>query len=43
MVLRPKGRVGAPPGLTVHWLLDALHGEFTVVYKTVYNRKFHHY
>lgn len=37
-----RGR-GAPPGLTVHWLLDALHGEFTRAYKTEYNRKFHHY
>ena len=37
------GRVGAPPGLTVHWLNMELLGEFTKVYRLSYNRRFHHY
>lgn len=36
-------RVGAPPGLTVHWLFYELVGEFTVNYKLNHNHKFHHY
>jgi len=38
-----RPRVGAPPGLTVHWLISALAGEFTKAYKLSYNRRFHHY
>lgn len=38
-----KRGVGAPPGLTVHWLVDELTGEFTRNYKLSYNRKYHHY
>ena len=38
-----RPRVGAPPGLTVHWLISALAGEFTKSYKLSYNRKYHHY
>ena len=36
-------KVGAPPGLTVHWLMWELVGEFTKSYQLSYNRKFHHY
>lgn len=38
-------RVGAPPGLTVHWLLFELaeDGVFTRCYKLSYNKSFHHY
>ena len=38
-----RPRVGAPAGLTVHWLLWELVGEFTKAYRLSYNRKFHHY
>lgn len=36
-------RVGAPPGLTVHWLHLELAGEFTKAYRLSYNTRFHHY
>lgn len=38
-------RVGAPPGLTVHWLIFGLaeDGEFTRHYKLQLNDKYHHY
>ena len=39
--IRP--RVGAPPGLTVHWLISELAGEFTRAYKLSYNIKNHNY
>lgn len=35
--------VGAPPGLTVHWLNLELVGEFTKAYRLDYNKRFHHY
>ena len=38
-----KRKVGAPAGLTVHWLMFELAGEFTKVYHLDYNRRFHHY
>lgn len=38
-----NGMVGAPPGLTVHWLAYELTGEFTKAYRLSFNRKFHHY
>lgn len=39
--IRP--RVGAPPGLTVHWLISELAGDFTRAYKLSYNEKKHNY
>lgn len=33
---RERGRVGAPPGLFVHWLNLELFGEFTRAYKLSY-------
>lgn len=39
--IRP--RVGAPPGLTVHWLISELAGDFTRAYKLSYNIKNHNY
>lgn len=38
-----RRRVGAPPGLTVHWLVDELHGEFVKAYNLSLNRKHHNY
>lgn len=38
-----KHRVGAPPGLTVHWLAEELTGAFSLEYKLSYNRKHHNY
>lgn len=38
-----RRRVGAPPGLTVHWLLFELGGDFLKSYKLSYNQRFHHY
>lgn len=40
---RKLRRVGAPPGLTVHWLHSELAGEFTKAYHLDYNNKYHHY
>lgn len=40
---RPHPRVGAPPGLTVHWLRLELCGEFNKTYRLNYNRKYHNY
>lgn len=39
--IRP--RVGAPPGLTVHWLISELAGDFTRAYRLSYNIKNHNY
>ncbi len=39
----PKLRVGAPPGLTVHWLHMELAGDFTKAYKLSFNRLHHNY
>ncbi len=36
-------KVGAPPGLTVHWLADELSGEFSINYRLSFNRKYHNY
>lgn len=38
-----KFKVGAPPGLTVHWLHLELAGEFTKAYQLSFNRKHHNY
>lgn len=38
-----RPRVGAPPGLTVHWLISALAGDFTRAYKLSNNIKHHNY
>ena len=38
-----RPRVGAPPGLTVHWLVDELRGEFVKAYNLNLNRKHHNY
>ncbi len=35
--------VGAPLGLTVHWLADELRGEFSINYRLSYNKKYHNY
>lgn len=37
------GKVGAPPGNRVHWLIDELNGEFTRAFKLSYNYKSHNY
>jgi hypothetical protein len=46
LLSKPRAhRVGAPPGLTVHWLIFELAEDdnFTRKYKLSYNKKYHHY
>lgn len=40
---RERGRVGAPPGLFVHWLNLELVGEFTAAYKLTFSQRHHNY
>ncbi len=35
--------VGAPPGLTMHWLQYELPVEFKKNYRVTYNQRYHHY
>lgn len=43
MTKKTYGRVGAPPGLTVHWLHLELPCEFKKVFRLSFNQRFHHY